>query len=62
MKKQTNQQQQTQGKTTNHVSNKDKQQTSKTLLSPKAGYVQHASLFSNTPTFSYETLEHCLSW
>jgi len=44
MKKTTNQPQKTQGKTTNHVKNKDKQQTNNTrILSPKAGYNQHAS-------------------
>jgi len=45
MKKQTDQQQKTHGKTTKDSHNKDKQQTNnKTLLSPKAGYNQHASL------------------
>ena len=43
MKKQTDQQQETHGKTTNHVSNKDKQQTNnKTLLSIKAGILVHS--------------------
>jgi hypothetical protein len=37
MKKQTYQQQETHGKTTNRIRNKDKNQTNKLLLSPKAG-------------------------
>ena len=44
MKKQTYQQQKTHGKTTNRISNKDKQQTNNTnLLRLKSGYSQHTS-------------------
>ena len=45
MKKQTkNQQQKTQGKTTNHMNNKEQIQTKdKELLDLKAGYNQHTS-------------------
>ena len=47
MKKQTDQQQKTHGITTNHANhtiNKQKKQThNNKLLSPKAGYNQHAS-------------------
>jgi hypothetical protein len=42
MKKQTNQQQKTHGKTTKHINNKDNDTE---LLSLKAGYNQHTSPF-----------------
>jgi hypothetical protein len=51
MKKQIDQRQETHGKTTNHADDKEKQQTKNIeLLRLKAGYNQHASLFSE-PTY-----------
>jgi hypothetical protein len=44
MKAQTNKTQKTQGKTTNHINNKDEQQTNNTeILRGKSGYNQHTS-------------------
>jgi len=56
MKKQTDQQRKTHGKTTKDNHNKEQIQTQdKELLTLKAGYNQHASLFSE-PTYSKRTI------